>query len=226
MFSSWDDVWYRDKVSNAVRAMQSLEAMHGPECPLLIHTDVRMVDANLHELFPSASRHLGLRPLRKATVGRFCLENTAFGCSLIVNRSLLELGVPIPKQAGCEDQWLALIAAALGIIQCVPQISMDWRRHGANDSSLPKSLFESLRSLLAGPRAYRDSFYGNFAAGQPIVGAFLERFQGRLSESDQATAKAFLSLQHLGFWRRRHAILKYRIFYSSWARTAGLLLLV
>ncbi len=225
MFASWDDIWYRDKVSNALKAMRSLEAKYSANRPSLVHTDLRRVDANLHQVHPSELKHRGCVASRNRTVGRFCLENTVFGCALIVNRSLLELGTPIPSAAQSEDWWLALIAAAFGTIEFLPDVSLDWRRHGANDSDLSTSLIGSLRNLIAGPVAHRRTLYRNLAVNQEIVGAFLERFQDRLSESDRATVKAFLSLQHSGFWERRRAILKHRIFYTSWSRTAGLLLL-
>ena len=225
MLSSWDDVWYRDKVSNAVRAMRSLEARHGAECPLLIHTDLRMVDANLHELHPSALKHMGLVPSRNPTVGRFCLENTASG-PIIVNRALLQLGNPIPRAAKAEDWWLALVAAAFGVIEARPEVSMDYRRHGVNLSDVPLSLLASLRSVITHPLRHRRAFYAKLAVNQELIQAFLDSFDGRLSPRDRATVQAFLALPKLGFWARRRAILRHRIFYSSWARTAGLLLLV
>ena len=225
MLSSWDDVWYRDKVSNAVRAMRSLEARHGAECPLLIHTDMRMVDANLHELYPSARKRFGVVPSRNLTVGRFCLENTASG-PIIVNRALLQLGNPIPRAAKAEDWWLALVAAAFGVIEARPEVSMDYRRHGVNLSDVPLSLLASLRSVITHPLRHRRAFYAKLAVNQELIQAFLDSFDGRLSPRDRATVQAFLALPKLGFWARRRAILQHRIFYSSWARTAGLLLLV
>ena len=225
MFSSWDDVWYRDKVSNAVRAIRSLEAKYGAECPLLIHTDMRMVDANLHELYPSARKRFGVVPSRNLTVGRFCLENTASG-PIIVNRGLLQLGNPIPRAAKAEDWWLALVAAAFGVIEARPEVSMDYRRHGVNLSDVPLSLLASLRSVITHPLRHRRAFYAKLAVNQELIQAFLDSFDGRLSPRDRATVQAFLALPKLGFWARRRAILQHRIFYSSWARTAGLLLLV
>jgi len=228
MFSSWDDVWYRDKVSNAVRAMRSLEARHGAECPLLIYTDLRMVDANLHELHPSTLKHLGHVPSRNRTVGHFCLENTAYGCTFIVNRALLQLGNPIPKAARVEDWWLALVAAAFGVIEARPEVSLDWRRHGVNVSNqlLPLPLLASLRSVITDPLRHRRAFYAKLEANQELIQAFLDSFDGRLSSRDRATLQAFLALPKLGFWARRRAILQHRIFYSSFTRTAGLLLLM
>lgn len=225
MFSSWDDVWYRDKVSNAVKAMKAFETKHGPERPLLVHTDVRVVDSNLHELYASGRKELGLMPPANPTVSRFCLENTAWGCTVIINRALLKLAFPIPISARCEDWWLALVAAAFGFIDARPEISIDWRRHGANNSAERASWLTLLGRALTNPIKHRRAFYTILESNRETLLLFLERFDSSLSSKDRSAVQAFLSLPTLGFLDRRRVILKHRIFFSSWARTIGLLLL-
>lgn len=225
MFSSWDDVWYRDKISSALKAMRALEAKHGAEIPILFHTDLRMVDLNLHELQPRVLRYFGFVPSRRCVVSRFCLENTVLGCALVINRALLEMCNPIPGEVRSEDWWFALVAAGFGVIEASPEVSLDWRRHGVNDSALVLPLWKSILSAAKSPGIYRCTLLSKIEDNRKTIQAFLERFGDRLSERDRNAAVAFLSLSGLGFWGRRRALLKNRIFYSSWIRTLGLLLL-
>ena len=126
MFASWDDLWYPDKVSKSLKAMKALENRRGQGCPLLIHTDLRMVDANLRELRRSVSDRLRHVDSNTRTVSKFLLENTAPGCAIITNRSLLNLAMPIPCPARCEDWWLALVASAFGEIEFCAEVCIDW----------------------------------------------------------------------------------------------------
>jgi glycosyltransferase involved in cell wall biosynthesis len=225
MFASWDDVWYRDKISSGVRAIRALESKHGSGVPLLVHTDLRMVDLNLHELQPRVLRYLGFVRSRHRIVSRFCLENTVWGCALVINKALLEMCNPIPSEARSEDWWFALTAAGLGVIEARDEVSIDWRRHGVNDSQLPTPLWKSIRNAVKSPWGYRQFLLSKIGENQKTVQVFLERFGDRLSTKDRDAVVAFLSLSSLGFWGRRRALLKNRIFYSSWIRTLGLLLL-
>jgi glycosyltransferase involved in cell wall biosynthesis len=224
MLAGADDVWYRNKVSSAVNRILTLEEKHGDKAPILAYTDLRMVDGNLHELHRSALKHLGMSPARNPTIGRFCLENTAYGCTVIGNRILAELAIPIPDAGRCEDWWLSLVATAFGATEGYPEISMDWRRHGENHSKT-SSMSSSLMSLLRNPAAHRRSFYSKIEFNEGILAAFLAQYRDRLRRPDRQTIEAFLKLRHCGFWSRRAAILKHRIWYSSWLRMAGLILM-
>jgi glycosyltransferase involved in cell wall biosynthesis len=225
MLASWDDVWYPNKVSQALSAVSALEARRGTHTPLLVHTDLRMVDSNLRELHRSALKYRGMVPSRNPSIGRFCLENTAYGCTIIANRTLIEMAIPIPDAAACEDWWLALVATAFGEIVFRPEQTIDWRRHGANDSGV-SSFLSSIKSVVISPAEHRRSFYSKIQPNRRIVRAFRDSFEDRLSPQVRSALDAFLELPDLGFWARRVAILRHRIWYSSRTRMIGLLVMV
>ena len=52
MFSDQDDVWYPTKVEKSYLAMKEQEALH-PDKPIIVHSDVRVVDSQLNVLHPS-----------------------------------------------------------------------------------------------------------------------------------------------------------------------------
>lgn len=47
MFADQDDVWHTDKIQKIYQKMQELEKIHGKDVPLLIHSDLTVVDQNL-----------------------------------------------------------------------------------------------------------------------------------------------------------------------------------
>ena len=58
MFSDGDDVWKKEKVAKTFAAMQALEAKHGPYVPLLVHTDLQVVDRHLETIHSSFWRYI------------------------------------------------------------------------------------------------------------------------------------------------------------------------
>lgn len=226
MFSSWDDVWYRDKVSRALQGMKAVEQTCGTECPVLIHTDWRIVDGDLHGISNSARQHFGLFPGRARSIGSLFLENQAWGCTVMVNRALIQRSGQIPREAIAEDRWLALVALAFGEMRGLPEVSIDWRRHGKNDSELPSTFLKTILAILRNPGAYRKVFQSKVLLSQGVIAAFYSTFAQDLTEQDRAAGNAFLTLQSMGFWARRRALLRHRILYSSKLRNLGLLALI
>ena len=64
MFCDQDDVWHKDKVSNTLQVMRQLE--NGEPVPVLVHTDLRVVDDTLQEISPSFWKHSNLDGSRLA----------------------------------------------------------------------------------------------------------------------------------------------------------------
>ncbi len=224
LFADQDDVWYRDKVSRAVAAISALEAQHERGRPLLISGDLRMVDQNLRQLQPSVLKYRGMKAINRPGISGLFLENVVYGCTLIANRPLITRSTPIPKEGLYVDWWLALVATAFGTVENRREVNLDWRRHGTNTSSLP-SLSDTIIGLWK-PLRHRRQFHSKLAVNQAIVQAFLDRYGDHLSNQDRGAARAFLNLQSLGFAERRYALFRYRLWFSSWIRNAGLLLLI
>jgi glycosyltransferase involved in cell wall biosynthesis len=228
MIASWDDVWYPDKVSTALKGMNAAEQQWGKLCPVLVHTDWRIVDGNLHKISDSARKHFGLWPDRATSVGSLFLETQVWGCTAMANRSLIDLAGSIPREATVEDRWLVLVAQAFGKVVALPEVTLDWRLHRTNTSAtwLPSNFLEAFLSIFVNPGAYRREFASKVLKSQGIIRSFAERFAERLEPRDKASVDAFLSLQSMGFMERRLALLKHRIFYTSLLRNLGLLALI
>lgn len=132
MLSDQDDIWEKDKIEKTIAEMSALEKCHGSEIPLLVHTDLRVVDHNLQLIDPSFWRHMKLTPDSSHTVQKLILQNVVTGCSMLMNKKLLEMSLPIPKEAMMHDWWLALVAAAFGKISCVKTPTILYRQHNNN----------------------------------------------------------------------------------------------
>ncbi len=225
MFADQDDVWNPEKVSVTLAAMQRREAETGSTRPVLVHTDLTLVDENLRVIAPSYWKYQGIVPKNGHALNHMMLENIASGCTAMLNRPLAELSGEMPREAGLHDWWVSLVAAAFGEIVTIPVQTISWRRHGANDSEITR-LSGVFRRTLTGVPDMRRRVARLLENSRPRLRLFLARYRRRLSPRQVADIEAFLALPTLGFFARRRAVLQHRLFFTSWSRTAGMLLLL
>ena len=57
MFADQDDIWYPDKIEVSRNAIQQAEDIFGANTPILIHSDLRVVDSNLKTIAKSFVRY-------------------------------------------------------------------------------------------------------------------------------------------------------------------------
>ncbi len=225
MFANPDDVWMPDKIEQTLHAMTTAEKRWGRAMPCLVHTDLQIVDGTLQPVADSLWRYQGLVPHRGHSFSRMCVENTVWGCTAMLNRALVDLGGDVPPESHHEDWWMALVAASFGKIVSLPLVSIKWRRHGHNDSQI-SSLEGALRDALASPLRMRGRLRDLMARARPRVRVLLARYRDRMSASQIAAAEAFLNLDLQDPVRKRLALMRHRLLFTSWRRNLGLLIFI
>jgi glycosyltransferase involved in cell wall biosynthesis len=152
--SDQDDVWAPGKLAALADRFAA-----DPDL-LLVHTDARLVDAT--------GTPLGLRLLEalEATPGeRAGLEhgdafavlmrrNLVTGATVVFRRSLAESAAPFPAD-WVHDEWLAVLAAALGRLRLDPEPRIDYRQHGANEIGARRPTMTDRLAKLREPRVER-----------------------------------------------------------------------
>jgi hypothetical protein len=131
-FADQDDVWLPSKVSGSMRAMERLESQHGPSRPLLVFTDLRVVDDRLTTLNPSMWRQLDIDPRSIHRLRQLIGRSVVTGCTAMINRPMLELARQMPEEATMHDRWIGLLAATLGAAASVPEQTVLYRQHDSN----------------------------------------------------------------------------------------------
>ena len=131
MFCDHDDVWKKEKIELSLQAYKEMEAKYTSAHPILVFTDSEVVDSNLVTQFPSMMRSQNLNRNRFSP-GRTLIQNYASGNTMLFNRALQKLTLPIGKSAIMHDHWVALTAAFFGKICYVDKPLIRYRQHGGN----------------------------------------------------------------------------------------------
>tara|TARA_R110000737_G_scaffold256229_1_gene265126 strand:+ start:3564 stop:4547 length:984 start_codon:yes stop_codon:yes gene_type:complete len=131
-FSDQDDVWAENKIDILHTRMIAMEAIHGSDTPILIHSDLSVVDENLKEIAPSFIQYQGLPNPQSHDFPKFLYQNVVTGCTCMFNKALLELASPLPQEVLVHDWWFALCAQYFGVIDFVNQPLVKYRQHGSN----------------------------------------------------------------------------------------------
>lgn len=131
-FADQDDVWKRWKVSRQMSAMEAMEARHGKETPLLVFSDLEIVNDRLELLHRSFWKHQRITPHRIGQLNRLLTQNVVTGCTALMNRPLAELAKTMPEEAFMHDWWIALMAAAFGAGAYLLEATVLYRQHGSN----------------------------------------------------------------------------------------------
>ena len=126
-----DDQWLPEKLESSLTLLKQLEQIHGVEMPLMVHSDLALIDSDGTPLGCSYLQRQRLDPSRTG-LDDLVLTNVVTGCSVLLNRALLQKALPIPAEALMHDWWLALVASANGVIGFLPEPAVLYRQHGSN----------------------------------------------------------------------------------------------
>jgi hypothetical protein len=225
MLADQDDIWLPEKVRLTLKAMKDRELEGVGSKPILVHTDLTLVDEDLRPLALSFWRYQGLAPGGRRPFSRIMVENIVWGCTAMLNRSLVDTVGRIPATTEHHDWWIALVAAAFGDIVSLEHSHILWRRHGFNKSEVSNIWSNSLHAMKDISAAKRKLDY-LFSESRRRVKMFLDCYGDRLSSDNIAAAEAFLNLPRRGFFERRIDIFRYGLFFGSRRRNAGLLALL
>jgi glycosyltransferase involved in cell wall biosynthesis len=224
MYADADDVWHPDKVQRTLRAMEAAELRYGTATPLLVHSDLRVVDENLRCLAPSFWRYQFVDP-RRTGLHQLVLQNCVTGCTTMLNRALFELGRPIPPEACMHDHWYALVASAFGHIVAIDEALIEYRQHGSNVTGAKKwgtpYVMSHARHLYAENGA-RQTIDRNILQAR----TFLARFDEGLSPLQKQIIANFAAIRGQGAVARRLSLIHNRFWKAGLVRNVGLLLAI
>jgi hypothetical protein len=224
MFCDQDDVWLPHKIETTLSKMKEMESSYGKGKPFLVHTDLKVVDEKLNLLSESLWCYQLSDPEKGGVLNRLLMQNIATGCSMMINRPLLDLALPIPAEAVMHDWWLALVAAAFGHIGFVAEPTTLYRQHGTSEIGAKKwDLLKEFKTFFNFKKRRKQIEINNLVMQRMRLqaAAFLEKYGYVLTGRQKEMLKAFLRLADMNFFMKRYRTIKYGFFYTGLIRNIG-----
>jgi len=223
MFCDQDDVWLPDKIERTLSAMRQAEQMYGEDTPLLVHTDLSVVDEDLVVTHPSF-REMSRLDYRRTALRQLLVENTVTGCTLMINRALRNRIVPVPEECAMHDWWLALAASAFGrIVALEDEQTVLYRQHAANEVGAKDA--SSASYVLKRLFRVRDTQNGLQATYRQAE-AFLSAYESQLSEAQAALLREYARIPEHGKLGRLWRLCKLKTWKHGVIRVLGQILFI
>ncbi len=223
-FADQDDVWMPDKLERLLERMRSLEERFGADEPLLVHSDLEVIDDSGRVLGGSFWKYQAIRPDVAGDWRRLMVQNVVTGCAAMINGALRDLARPIPAEAIMHDWWLALVAARFGAIGYVRHATVRYRQHKGNDKGAKRWGVGYIgRQTVA---ALSGKLRKSLRETQRQAAAFGVRYGEMLSAGDREVIDGYVRLEEKGLVERRLFLVRHRLLKTGVVRSVGWLLIV
>ena len=189
-FADQDDVWLPDKVTKTIQAMEQLESEWGVDTPLLVFTDLHVVDDQLRPLHESFWATEKINPARINHLPLLLGQNVVTGCTAMLNRSLVELSLSMPGEAYMHDGWIALLACTIGKAAAVNARTVLYRQHDRNVIGVAKRTGSVLEIVLR--LRNRQGRRAQWEINQQQAKALLRVHPAQLSAKHRELLRAYL----------------------------------
>ena len=232
-----DDFWESDRLEKSLKAIQRLEKRYGKETPILVHSDLEIVDENLNSQNKKMSELTGISEAIKyakkeskylytisteKSFSRYLVENKITGNTVIINKALLDI-YKRPKVSFMHDWWLGLIAFTFGKVGYLNECLVKYRQHESNELGAKNPL--ELRNI---KKRNKQKIRENYDCMFAQVEEFLRLYKDELGKSRSADTyfarkylNAFANMKSKNRISKIRDILKYSFFKSSKILTLG-----
>ncbi|MEA2019881.1 MAG: glycosyltransferase family 2 protein [Campylobacterota bacterium] len=214
MFCDQDDIWEKDKIENTLAKIQEIEKLNN-EIPILIHTDLKVVNENLNILNESLLSYQNINA-KHNNFNNLLMQNIVTGCTMMINRKLAKMCCSIPKECILHDWWIGLVASQFGRIGYLNKSTIRYRQHTSNCVGAKKFDFNYIKSILEKNKILTKNIIQ--------AKAFLNIYTDILDNSIVKMLEDFISINEKSFLEKRWILFKYKLYKQGLRRNIGLFL--
>lgn len=227
MFCDQDDVWLPTKIEISLKKIQELEDKYGEQTPLLVFTDLTVVDEQLKLIYSSFWNYQKINS-NQQSINYLLVGNIVTGCTLLINNSLKNKIHDFPPEIMMYDWWIALVCSAFGHMACVETPTILYRQHKSNTTGARNWLIiPAIKRLFNVPESIKIT--KAYIKKTKLQGtAFYNCFHKLLSSHNPALLNfmnLFSRLDRMNYWQRVLFLSRNRCFLGSNLKTIGYILL-
>lgn len=203
MFCDQDDIWLPKKIETTLAAMKAVE--NGGETPVLVHTDLSVVDQELNVISRSFFDFQQLKQ-EKLNLPRLLVQNYVTGCTVMLNRALVKKCGKVPENCIMHDWWLALTAVLFGEIVCVSEPTILYRQHADNQVGAKASYgFAFIKRKLSTLKEVRKNYNETYIQAK----ALLDCYGDVLTEQQKNLIKTYCKIPGMCKFKRIRTLQKF-----------------
>jgi len=221
MLCDQDDIWLPNKIELTMAKMKEMERDF-PDLPLLVHTDLKVVNQDLQIISPSF-RVQTKRNYNRMAFNQVLNLNNVSGCTTMYNLALAKLLYAPPKHCVMHDWWLQLVATALGKVDHIHDATLLYRQHAENACGAKnvRKVSYKLGRLLNGGQL-RHVLHETCRQ----AGCLLDMYQDKLTDNQKYILQNYAAIPQMCKINRLRTLAKLRIFMPSFSRNIALILFI
>ncbi len=215
--SDQDDVWDKDKIKIELEVIKKSEKEIG-KIPLLIHSDLYVVNKNLSIIHASFNKFQDIKP-EQNSLNRLLVRNTVTGCTMLFNKMLLEIITYQNRDfIKVHDWWIALFARIFGEIIYIDKPLVYYRQHGNNSVGAKKiTILNQIRTI----KSYHPAEFYHYIKQ---ASDFYDHIKGKLPQKEKSIINNFIKIPKQNLLTKRLTIIKNKFFYKEFGKDVGVFL--
>lgn len=135
-----DDIWESDRISQGMNALLTKEQVVGETSAVLVHCDLRMIDAQNNKLHCSFFNYRRYGLTKRKSLPLILGQNGVMGNTVLMNRSMASMALPFPTNLHVHDYWLALLSELYGYRLLLDKPLVNYRIHNSNASNSSEAI--------------------------------------------------------------------------------------
>ena len=222
MFSDQDDVWCENKIEISLNKIKNIESKNGKKIPILIHTDLYVVDEDLNIMNDSFWKYQNLNP-NAIQMNELLVQNNVTGCTMMLNKSLLDLSKDIPSKCIMHDWWIALVASCFGKIETLNESTILYRQHGNNEVGAHKyRSLDFIKSKIKNINKIKNSINATILQGNE----FRNIFSNILNDKNKYIIDEFCELKNKNTIYKKISVIKNKFYKNGLVRNIAYLIFI
>lgn len=131
-FCDHDDFWLPEKVERSMAEMRKLE-LQNPQKPIVVHSDLCVVDQELNIINESFWKSSGIKPKILTKKNIIQVFNCVTGCTMVFNEAAKNCSLPYHSKAPMHDWWITIkVLQNQGVVLGIDDPLIYYRQHLSN----------------------------------------------------------------------------------------------
>ncbi len=166
MFCDQDDIWLPNKIEKSVNTLT--KAYKSNPQPIIVHTDLTMINQNDKVLEPSLWTFFKIRPEILKHRNYVLCSCYMTGCTMCFNKEAKKYLLSIPNEFKLHDQWMAIEAAfSNASIISIAEPTILYRQHNSNVTKIGHSIKKNFTLKI-----FLDRYNHKIKGAKPLMKKF------------------------------------------------------